>query len=106
MFTCFAATSGDTPFEQAPVTENLVWSICSEVGREWRRLGAALRLESAFLDNIDFDFKESPEKARKVLQKWRQKKEKKQQWESLQMLLKRWKGKTSSINCMVRNLLL
>ena len=74
MFTCFAATSGDTPFEQAPVTENLVWSICSEVGREWRRLGAALRLESAFLDNIDIDFKESPEKARKVLQKWRQKK--------------------------------
>ena len=73
MFTCFAATSGDTPFEQAPVTENLVWSICSEVGREWRRLGATLRLESAFLDNIDFDFKESPEKARKVLQKWRQK---------------------------------
>ena len=73
MFTCFAATSGDTPFEQAPVTENLVCSICSEVGRDWRRLGVALGLESAFLDNIDTDFKESPEKAQKVLQKWRQK---------------------------------
>ena len=48
MFTCFAATSGDTPFEQAPVTENLVWSICSEVGREWRRLGAALRHNQRF----------------------------------------------------------
>ena len=74
MFTCFAATSGDTPFEQAPVTENLVWSICSEVGRDWRHLGGVLGLQSAFLDNIDTDSKESPEKARKVLQKWRQKK--------------------------------
>ena len=74
MFTCFAATSGDTPFEQAPVAENLKWSIDSEVGRDWRRLGEALGLESAFLDNIDTDFKESPEKAWKVLQKWRQKK--------------------------------
>ena len=74
MFTCFAATSGDTPFEQAPVAENLKSSIDSEVGRDWRRLGEALGLESAFLDNIDTDFKESPEKAWKVLQKWRQKK--------------------------------
>ena len=73
MFTCFAATSGDTPFEQAPVAENLKWSIDSEVGRDWKRLGEALGLESAFLDNIDTDFKESPEKAHKVLQKWRQK---------------------------------
>ena len=74
MFTCFAATSGDTPFEQAPVTEKLAWSICSEVGRDWRRLGVALGLESAFLDNIDTDIKESPERAWKVLQKWMQKK--------------------------------
>ena len=73
MFTCFAATSGDTPLEQAPVAENPKWSIDSEVGRDWRRLGKALGLESAFLDNIDTDFKESPEKAQKVLQKWRQK---------------------------------
>ena len=37
-------------------------------------MGIALGLESAFLDNIDTDIKESPEKAWKVLQKWRQKK--------------------------------
>ena len=74
MFTCFAATSGDTPFEQAPVAEKLAWSICSEVGRDWRHLGVALGLESAFLDNIDTDIKESPERAWKVLQKWMQKK--------------------------------
>ena len=63
MFTCFAAT-----------IEKLAWSICSEVGRDWRRLGVALGLESAFLDNIDTDIKESPERAWKVLQKWMQKK--------------------------------
>ena len=57
MFTCFAAT-----------TEKLAWSICSEVGRDWRRLGVALGLESPFLDNID------TERAWKVLQKWMQKK--------------------------------
>ena len=74
MFTCFAATSGDTPFEQAPVAENLKCSIDSEVGRDWRHLGKALGLESWLLNNIDTDFKESPEKAREVLQKWRQKK--------------------------------
>ena len=74
MFTCFAATSGDTPFEQAPVAEKLAWSICSEIGRDWRHLGVALGLESAFLDNIDTDIKESPERAWKVLQKWMQKK--------------------------------
>ena len=73
MFTCFAATSGDTIFEQAPVCEKLAWSICSEVGRDWRSLGVVLGLESTFLDNIDTDSKESPEKAWKVLQKWRQK---------------------------------
>ena len=68
MFTCFAATSGDTPFEEAPVTEKLAWSIRSEVGKDWRSLGVALGLESAFLDNID------TERAWKVLQKWMQKK--------------------------------
>ena len=34
MFTCFAATSGDIPFEQAPVTEIHIWSIHGEVGAD------------------------------------------------------------------------
>ena len=40
MFTCFAATSRDMAFEQAPVDEIDVQSICGEVGADWRNLGS------------------------------------------------------------------
>ena len=73
MFICFTATSRDIPFEQAPVDEIHVWSICDDIGANWRDLGVVLKLESAFMDNIETDFKESPEKAWTVLRKWRQK---------------------------------
>ena len=39
MFTCFAATSRETPLEQTPVTEIHIFQICGEVGEQWRDLG-------------------------------------------------------------------
>ena len=76
MFTCFAATSRDMAFEQAPVDEIDVQSICGEVGADWRDLGKSLGLESALIDNIELDHSTNREKAWKVLLKWRQKKKK------------------------------
>ena len=73
MFTCFAATSSDIAFEQAPVTEIHIRSICGKVGTDWRDLGTVLRLESALMDNIEADLSECRERAWKVLQKWKQK---------------------------------
>ena len=73
MFICFTATSSDIPFEQAPVDEIHLWSICDDVGAKWRDLGTVLKLESTFMDNIGTDFKECREKAWTVLRKWRQK---------------------------------
>ena len=69
MFTCFAVTFS----EQAPVADFLSWSICDDVGANWRDLGTVLELEPAILDNIDTDFKECREKAWAVLRKWTQK---------------------------------
>ena len=84
MFTCFAATSSDIAFEQAPVTEIHIRSICGKIGTDWRDLGTVLRLDSALMDNIEADFSECRERARKVLQKGKQKKtEMEQQWELL-----------------------
>ena len=51
-------------------------NICDEVGADWRGLGAVLGLESAFKKNIETDHSECREKARKVLQKRKQKKRK------------------------------
>ena len=73
MFPCFAATSSDKAFEQAPVTDILIWSICDEVGADWKDLGIVLGLEEAFLDNVETDLNECREKARRVLRKWRRK---------------------------------
>ena len=73
MFTCFAATSSDIAFEQAPVPEIHIQSICGKVGTEWRDLGTFLRLESALMNIIEADLSECRERARKVLQKWKQK---------------------------------
>ena len=66
MFPCFAATSSDKAFEQAPVTDYLIWSICDDVGADWKDLGIVLGLEEAFLDNVETDLKECREKARRV----------------------------------------
>ena len=73
MFPCFAAISSDIPFEQAPVTDIHIWSILGEVGADWRNLGTVLGLESALLNNIEADHSECRERARKVLEKWKQK---------------------------------
>ena len=73
MFPCFVAPSCDIPFEQAPVTDILMQSICSDVGAYWRDLGTRLGLESAVMDNIETDIKECRERAWKVLRKWKQK---------------------------------
>ena len=70
MFTCFAATSSDIAFEQAPVTEIHICSISVEVGADWRCLGAVLGLESALMNDIEADRSECRERAWKVLQKW------------------------------------
>ena len=82
MFTCFAATSSDLPFEQAPVTEIHIWSICGEVAKDWRDLGVVLGLKTGLIDGIGADCSVHREKAREVLLKWKKKKEKEQQWES------------------------
>ena len=62
MFPCFAATSGDIAFEQAPVTEIYICSISVQVGADWRRLGAVLGLESALMNNIETDHNECRER--------------------------------------------
>ena len=72
MFPCFAATSGDIAFEQAPVTEIHICSISVEVGADWRCLGAVLGLESALMNNIEIDHSECRERAWKVLEKWKE----------------------------------
>ena len=74
MFTCFAATSCDIPFEQAPVTEDHIRLICGEVVQDWRDLGTILGLDSASMDTIDANHSDCREVARKVLLKWKQKK--------------------------------
>ena len=72
MFTCFAATSCDIPFEQAPVTEDHIRLICGEVVQDWRDLGTILGLDSASMDTIDANHSDCREVARKVLLKWKQ----------------------------------
>ena len=74
MFTCFAATSCDIPFEQAPVTEDHIRLICGEVVQDWRDLGTILGLDSASMDTIDANHSDCREVARKMLLKWKQKK--------------------------------
>ena len=74
MFTCFAATSCDIPFEQVPVTEDHIRLICGEVVQDWRDLGAILGLDSASMNTIDANHSDCREVARKMLLKWKQKK--------------------------------
>ena len=74
MFTCFAATSCDIPFKQAPVTEDHIRLICGEVVQDWRDLGIILGLDSASMDTIDANHSDCREVARKMLLKWKQKK--------------------------------
>ena len=74
MFICFAATSSDMSFEQAPVNEIHIYLICGAVGANWRELGRALGLESALMDTIEANHSERRELARKVLHEWKQKK--------------------------------
>ena len=62
------------PFEQAPVNAIHIRSICSEVGADWRDLGAVLGMESALIDDIENNHRECREMAWKVLQKWTHKK--------------------------------
>ena len=74
MFTCFAVTSSVIPFENAPVTEFNVWSICDELGANWRDLGTVLGLRSALMENIGADHTKCRNKAWEVLLKWKQEK--------------------------------
>ena len=71
-FPCFAATSSDIAFEQAPVDEILICSVSVEIGANWRHLGAVLGLESALMNNIEKDHTECYERAWKVLEKWKE----------------------------------
>ena len=70
MFICLAASSSDIPFEKTPVTDVQIWSICDEVGVDWRDLGTVLGIASSFMDNIEADNRASRERARKLLRKW------------------------------------
>ena len=70
MFICFAAFSSDIPIEKTPVTDVQIWSICDEVGVDWRDLGTILGIASSFMDNIEADNSASRERARKLLRKW------------------------------------
>ena len=70
MFICFAASSSDIPFEKTPVSDIQIWSICDEVGEQWRDLGTVLGIASSFMDSIEADNRASRERARKLLRKW------------------------------------
>ena len=70
MFICFAASSSDIPFEKTPVSDIQIWSICDEVGVDWRDLGTVLGIASSFMDSIEADNRASRERARKLLRKW------------------------------------
>ena len=72
MFICFAATSGGISFEQVPVTEIHIQSICGEVGADWATLGFALRLPSSLLYFIEIEYSTYREKTWEVLQEWKQ----------------------------------
>ena len=70
MFTCFAATSSETPFEKTPVTEIQISQICGKVGEQWRELGKALRIAPALIVDIENGHSECRERARKLLLDW------------------------------------
>lgn len=72
MFICFAATSGGISFEQVPVTEIHIQSICGEVGADWTPLGLALRLQSSLLYFIEIEYSTYREKTWEMLQVWKQ----------------------------------
>ena len=59
-------------FEQAPVTDNHLQSICGKVSARWRDLGAILGLKPELMNDMDTDLSDCREKALKVLQKWRE----------------------------------
>ena len=71
MFICFAATSGGISFEQVPVTEIHIQSICGEVGADWATLGFALELPSALLYLIEIEYSTYREKTWEMLQEWK-----------------------------------
>ena len=72
MFICFAATSSDMSFKQASVDEIHIFTICKEVGPNWRDLGTILKIDSVLMDSIEAKHSNCRELARKVLQKWKQ----------------------------------
>ena len=76
MFTCFAATSRETPLEQTPVTEIQIIQICGEVGEKWRDLGTVLGIAPTSMDDIEREHSASRERARKLLLHWIDKEEK------------------------------
>ena len=76
MFTCFAATSSETPFEQTPVTDIQIIRICGEVGEQWRDLGTVLGIAPTLMDDIERDHSAYRERARKLLLHWIDKEEK------------------------------
>ena len=71
MFTCFAATAGGKQFKQVPVAEIHIFSICGEVGAEWRHLGTILGLQSSLLDFIEIDNSTYREKTWEMLHGWK-----------------------------------
>ena len=76
MFTCFAATSSETPFEQTPVTDIQIIRICGEVGEQWRDLGTVLGIAPTSMDEIELHHNAPRERARKLLLHWINKEEK------------------------------
>ena len=72
-YRCFAVPDKDIPFEETPVNENHIRSICGELVTHRRDLGGVLGLESGSMDSIEADQCACREKARKVLLTWRQK---------------------------------
>ena len=76
MFTCFAATPNEIPFEQTPVTEIQIIQICGEVGEEWRDLGTVLGIAPKSMDKIEGNHSACRERARKLLLHWINKGEK------------------------------
>lgn len=87
MFTYFAATSSGPQLEQVLINANQKELICEEVGKHWKKLGSALGLSSAFLNNTETDHSgDCCEMVQKCLKSGNKKTEVEQQWKFLKML--------------------
>lgn len=59
---------------RAVVSDLLLLEICDDVGTCWDELGIMLNLSAATVHNVDADFRRCREKAKEILNIWRERK--------------------------------